>query len=295
MKKLEILVVDLHSPSVEAIIRCGKKRKINFRPTAENPNKYARSIGDAIELVGDDDVNVEYIPTQFTNLDGKDSYLTKGDQRYIDNCISEDNPIIEDIQKYNMIMFSGSNYPGLLKLNGNRNILELHPFARSLGENVLEQAKQHGIYVVGICLGDQLLACLYGHNVIYLEHPEAGWYIGRKTSKGEQHPLLEGLPNPLILFNSHGKGVCLNGKFGETVLVTNGNGPQIKEYDERVFGSQFHLDDTFESSREYLREYDEFLGQMSRTQQPSKIDLVQEPKELYGHQMLKNLLNIVRG
>lgn len=267
MQKLEILVVDLHSPRRKVLN--GREKAIH--PNAQNPDEEARKIGDAFQLIGGGSVSVSYAPVY---------------GRFGESSI--------DIGSRKVVIISGTNYDGLFKPNGD-GALKIDSLIEQVARDIVTQAENNGAYVFGICAASQVLAHLHGGEVFRLNSPEVGLYNVYKTRLGEKDPLLNGLPNPMVLFGYHVKQVILNGKYDESCLAENGNCVQIKKYRDRCYGIQAHIEEARRSIMEYLTNYAK--SDKKWETEPSRVDLVEKLNEgkLHGHRIIRNILDMVQN
>jgi GMP synthase (glutamine-hydrolysing) len=120
-------------------------------------------------------------------------------------------------------------YDGLVILGGPMNVdqLDRHPHLATEMELVLE-AIDRQIPVLGICLGAQLIAKALGAAVRAGTKKEIGWHDVVLTDEGRSDPLLGHLGGETRLFQWHGDVFDLPG--GAVHYGTN------------VYGFQFHLE-----------------------------------------------------
>jgi GMP synthase-like glutamine amidotransferase len=115
--------------------------------------------------------------------------------------------------------------------------------------NFLEQAISKDKSVVGICLGAQLLAHLFGARVYKNRYKEIGWHRVSLTDEARTSKIFGNLPREFEPFHWHGETFDLP----RGCLRTAGNAAclnQAFEYDGgRVIGLQFHLESSLDSIR----------------------------------------------
>ena len=68
----------------------------------------------------------------------------------------------------------------------------------------LDKMLQKDKYLMGICLGAQLLASVLGADVYPNSKKEIGWFPIKKTEAARQHPLLQGVPDSINVYHWHG-------------------------------------------------------------------------------------------
>jgi GMP synthase (glutamine-hydrolysing) len=110
-------------------------------------------------------------------------------------------------------------------------------------KRAIESTLQRGKWVIGICLGSQLIADVLGARVYANRYKEIGWFPIELTAAGRQSPLLGFLPDRLKVFHWHGDTFELPA--GALHLAqSEACRHQAFVYRERVIGLQFHLETT---------------------------------------------------
>lgn len=110
------------------------------------------------------------------------------------------------------------NLRGIVSLGGPQNVDENHWWMpREL--ELLRQATERGLPVVGICLGQQLLALALGGKVEKMPVPEVGFQRMSLSVPGQTETLLAGVPWSSPQFFSHGYAVTAPPP-GATVLAS---------------------------------------------------------------------------
>lgn len=114
------------------------------------------------------------------------------------------------------------------------------PWFRNLSD-LLEQAFQRELPMMGICFGHQFLAHYLGGRVDH--HPEGGEFgitAITLTDEGRHDPLFSRLPDSFYGYVSHGQSV-IELPAGAVVLATSPDEPvQAVKYRSMVYGVQFH-------------------------------------------------------
>jgi GMP synthase-like glutamine amidotransferase len=98
-------------------------------------------------------------------------------------------------------------------------------------------------FVLGICLGSQMIAEILGANVYQHDVKEIGWFPLELNLELQSHTIGKGLPNNFTPFHWHGDTFTLPEnaiRFGSTEGCIN----QGFVYKNRVVGLQFHLETT---------------------------------------------------
>lgn len=133
-------------------------------------------------------------------------------------------------------------YDGLIVLGGPMNVEEVeeHPNLNTEVE-LIRDAIDRELPILGICLGSQLLAKALGAKVYENKEKEIGWYDVSPTKEGETDPLLCHLNGVEKIFQWHGdtfkvpKGAKL---LASSPLCKN----QAFRYGDHIYGFQFHLE-----------------------------------------------------
>lgn len=99
-------------------------------------------------------------------------------------------------------------YDALLVLGGGPNVdqEERYPFLVAEKAAIRKSLADNRPYL-GICLGHQLLAEALGARIGKNRQVSVGFTTGHLTHAGHAHPLLQGLPDELVLFKWHGQAV----------------------------------------------------------------------------------------
>ncbi len=103
---------------------------------------------------------------------------------------------------------------------------------------LLRDALQDGIPVLGVCLGAQLLATAAGAEVRRSPSPEIGWFDVERTPEGAADPLLGRLPGRFLAYEWHSYAFALPA--GAVELARSAACPQAFRLGDRAWGVQFH-------------------------------------------------------
>lgn len=68
---------------------------------------------------------------------------------------------------------------------------------------LIQQAKQQGVPILGICLGAQLMSKALGGKVWQSDHVEVGWHAVELLSAASGHPWFSTLPQKFTVFQWH--------------------------------------------------------------------------------------------
>ena len=143
-------------------------------------------------------------------------------------------------------------YDGLIVLGGAMNVDELSRREHLRTElRCIEQALRHGLPVLGICLGAQLLAHALGAPVRRLPRAEIGWHRIETSEAGRIDPVLAPLGVGASVFQWHSRGFELPA--GAIRLASSRDCPeQAFRFGSHAYGLQFHLEATTALVRRWL-------------------------------------------
>ncbi len=133
-------------------------------------------------------------------------------------------------------------YVALIVLGGPMNAHQIDTYPNLATEvNVIREAVDSGMSVLGICLGAQLLAKALGGRVARNDAREIGWYDVELTEAGRTDPVISGFAATQSVFQWHEDGISLPD--GAAHLATSPTSPvQAFRYGEHAYGFQFHLE-----------------------------------------------------
>ena len=186
-----------------------------------------------------------------------------------------------------------SNYDGLIVLGGPMNVDQVEQYPNLLTEiELIKQAIDSNMPVLGICLGSQLLAKALGAKVKKNKKPEIGWYDVTPTPEGKKDELISQFGGTEKIFQWHCDTFELP---ANTVHLASSQhcDNQAFKYGNNVYGFQFHLEvDTILIERwlkvpENMKDIENTNGEIS-----PEIILEQTPKHI---NKLINLSNAVFG
>jgi len=162
-------------------------------------------------------------------------------------------------------------YQAILVMGGPMGVYDEAEYPFLQAENdFLQRAVAHGVPLLGICLGSQLLAKALGARVYRNPCKEIGWYTVDLTPAGCTDPLFTGVESPLLVFQWHGDAFDLPP--GATALASS---PLCQHqafcYGDRVYGLLFHLELTPEIIRTWLATFREELASVRGYIDPERI------------------------
>ena len=132
---------------------------------------------------------------------------------------------------------------GIISLGGPMNVTEAdqHPWmAREM--DLIRQAHDAGIPLVGVCLGAQIIAAALGGNVAPMSEAEIGWHRVRLTFPGTTDPLLAGIPWNARQFHLHGQEVTDLPPGATPLAGSAACKVQAFKVGLRTYGFQYHFE-----------------------------------------------------
>lgn len=133
-------------------------------------------------------------------------------------------------------------YAALIVLGGPMNAHQIDTYPNLATEvDVIREAVDSGMSVLGICLGAQLLGKALGGRVSRNAEREIGWCDVALTEAGAADPVISTFAGKQRVFQWHEDGVSLPD--GAVHLATSPASPvQAFRYGEHAYGFQFHLE-----------------------------------------------------
>ena len=133
-------------------------------------------------------------------------------------------------------------YAAIVVLGGpmNADQIDRHPNLRTEVE-ILREAVNRDMSVLGICLGAQLLAKALGGTVARNPAREVGWYDVDLTEEGKRDPVLSTFAPRQQVFQWHEDGIALG---PDCVHLARSPASEVQafRYGEHAYGFQFHLE-----------------------------------------------------
>jgi len=185
------------------------------------------------------------------------------------------------------------DFTHIVILGGPMNVYEEdhYPFLRD-EDLFIKEAIQRGKFILGICLGAQLIAKALGAKVLKAPVKEIGWYDVSLTRIGSIDPLFSHLPKTFSVFQWHEDTFEI--PHSATLITTSSLVPyQAFRYGDNAYGLQFHLEVTQEMIREWMETYEEeFEGSqpplLSKLKIIADTKLKIEPYKKRGEEFLTN-------
>lgn len=163
-------------------------------------------------------------------------------------------------------------------LGGPMNVYEedRYPFLR-FEDLFIKEAIQRGKFILGICLGAQLIAKALGAKVLKAPTKEIGWYEVSLTGWGLQDRLFFNVPHTFPVFQWHEDTFEI--PKSAKLIATSAIVPhQAFRYGENVYGLQFHLEVTEEMIQEWVENHEEESHDLQTPPRFSREEILAETK-----------------
>jgi GMP synthase (glutamine-hydrolysing) len=133
-------------------------------------------------------------------------------------------------------------YAALIVLGGPMNSDQIDTYPNLITEvEIIREAVERDMSVLGICLGAQLLAKALGGSVSRNHTRELGWYDVDLTADGANDPVLSTFARQQTVFQWHEDGIALPD--GCVHLASSpASDVQAFRHGEHAYGFQFHLE-----------------------------------------------------
>ena len=167
----------------------------------------------------------------------------------------------------------------IILLGGPMNVYEedRYPFLKD-EDLFIKEAIQRGKFILGICLGAQLIAKALGAKVFKAPAKEVGWFDVSLTEIGLQDPIFSHLPKTFSVFQWHEDTFEI--PRSAKLIATSSSVPhQAFRYADNAYGLQFHLEVTEEMIRLWIKENSKELSDLQGIISPEKI-LLETPLRL---------------
>ena len=133
-------------------------------------------------------------------------------------------------------------YAALIILGGPMNSDQIDSYPNLITEmEIIREAVDRGMSVLGICLGAQLLAKALGGSVSRNENREIGWYDVELTEAGNADPVLARFSEVQRVFQWHEDGIQLPPN-SVHLAASEHSTVQAFRHGEHAYGFQFHLE-----------------------------------------------------
>jgi GMP synthase (glutamine-hydrolysing) len=132
---------------------------------------------------------------------------------------------------------------------------------------LLRDALDAGMPVLGVCLGAQLVAAAAGAEVRRARTPEIGWFEVELTAAGTRDPVLGRLPERFSAYEWHSYAFDLPA--GAVELARSAVCPQAFRLGHAAWAVQFHPEVTPQIIREWALDYESDPDAVSQGLQPA--------------------------
>lgn len=207
----------------------------------------------------------------------------------IETWAREKNHSLQIIKPYNDERLpSVKDFDFLISMGGPQSPRDANhlPYLRDEVALLKEAVAQHK-YVLGFCLGAQLIGEALGGKTLKSPEKEVGVFPITLTSEGQQDPLFQGLPLSFPVIHWHND---MPGSTKESILLAFSEGCPIQayRYGPRVYGLQFHMEITQKGIQDLISHAPEDLNPSRFTQ--TREELLQQNYEMI-HQQLYLMLD----
>jgi GMP synthase-like glutamine amidotransferase len=127
---------------------------------------------------------------------------------------------------------------------------------RSAELDLVRTALDHGVPLLGVCLGAQLLCAAAGGRVVPGHGPEIGWAPVTLSAEAADDPLFAGLPAQLTVLHWHGETYELPDR-GVRLAASERYPQQAFRIGEQAWGLQFHVEVDAEQVRAFVASFGE--------------------------------------
>jgi GMP synthase-like glutamine amidotransferase len=148
-----------------------------------------------------------------------------------------------------------NTFSHIVVLGGPMNVYEEDRYAFLRDEDLfIKDAIQKGKFILGICLGAQLMAKALGAKVFKAPVKEIGWCDVSLTRIGSRDPLFSDLPKTFPVFQWHTDTFEIP-KAGKLIATSSPISHQAFRYGENAYGLQFHIEVTEEMIAKWVDIY----------------------------------------
>lgn len=185
---------------------------------------------------------------------------------------------------------------GLVSLGGPMNVDEENQYPWMAGEmDLIRQAHETKLPVVGICLGAQLIAKALGGEVAAMQTPETGYGPVKLAFPGTIDPIMSGIPWTSPQFHLHGQEITKLPGGATPLAASKATKNQAFKVGLTTYAFQYHFEWTREQIEAVLDQGSELLQKAGVT--PDAIrEQAQQHHELYRHlgdRLAQNLTDLL--
>lgn len=177
------------------------------------------------------------------------------------------------------------NIDGLISMGGSQDTdqVDSHPWmAREI--ELIKQAHETGIAVLGVCLGSQLIAVALGGEVARMDAPELGMAKTTLSFFGSTDPILTGIPWDTVQMHAHGCEVtkCPPGGTPIPLVASAGCKTQAFRVGLTTYAFQYHFEWTKQRCLDIIDHNAKWVEAMGTTAEELKAG-VNEHYDMYRH------------
>jgi GMP synthase-like glutamine amidotransferase len=162
------------------------------------------------------------------------------------NWARENGHRITSTQLYkNELLPKQQDFDWLVVMGGPMNIYDEKDYPWLVDEKAfIGEAIASGKVIIGLCLGGQLIADVIGGKVTRNSFVEIGWFPVQLSEEARRSPLFSFFPQQPIVFQWHGDTFSVLPEAAECIAESEACRHQAFIYKNRVFGFQYHLENT---------------------------------------------------
>jgi GMP synthase-like glutamine amidotransferase len=180
------------------------------------------------------------------------------------------------------------DYDWLVVMGGPMNIYDEKSYPWLVNEKLfIHEAINSGKVVIGICLGAQLIADVIGGKITENPYLEIGWFPITLSSEARSSPLFSFIPEKPTVFQWHGDTFSTLPEDAVCIAENSACNHQAFVYKKRVFGFQFHLENTKEIIENLLKNCQDEMVSGTFVQTPKEI--LSHPEYIKQDNMLMNM------
>ncbi|MEM6394260.1 MAG: type 1 glutamine amidotransferase [Planctomycetota bacterium] len=161
--------------------------------------------------------------------------------------------------------------------------LDEHPWmAREL--EIIKQAHDAELPVLGVCLGAQLIAVALGGEVSRMDKPEVGFEKTTQSFFGSTDPLLQGIPWNTMAYHAHGCEVTKAPAGGTPIPLVSSAASKNQAFRVGLttYGFQYHFEWTRKRIGDFLDHFHEFAAASGKSRAELNDELDQH-YDMYRH------------
>ncbi len=137
------------------------------------------------------------------------------------------------------------DFDWLVVMGGPMNIYEENEYPWLADEKAfISKAVKSGKVIIGLCLGGQLIADAIGGKVTQNPYKEIGWFPIQLSEEARSSPLFSFFPKRPVVFEWDCDTFSVHPEDATCIAENDACSHQAFIYKKRVFGFQFHLENT---------------------------------------------------